>query len=73
MEDRHLEAAGEWDYDFKYDILFFKVKDRKYLKSIETDNFVLDLDSENFLTGVQILEASKFLEMDNNFLIWKII
>lgn len=68
MEEKHLEFPGEWDYDFKYDILFFKVKDREYLKSIEVDNIVLDLDSEKFLTGVQILEASKFLGMDKMML-----
>ena len=64
MTDRHLEARGEWNYDFKYDILFFKVKNREYLKSIEVDNIVLDLDSEKFLTGIQILEASEFLKMN---------
>jgi len=64
MVNRQLEGQGEWDYDFKYDILFFKVKDREYLKSIEVNNIILDLDSEKFLTGVQIIEASKFLKMD---------
>jgi len=64
MEKKHLEAKGEWDYDFKYDILSFKVKNREYLKSIEINNIVLDLDSENFLVGVQIFEASKFLNLD---------
>ncbi|MCK4647524.1 DUF2283 domain-containing protein [Candidatus Pacearchaeota archaeon] len=61
---RCLEGKGEWDYDFKYDVLFFKVKNRKYLKSIEVDNFVLDLDSEKFLTGIQIFDASEFLKTD---------
>ena len=64
MEDRKLNAPGECDYDYKYDILFFKVKDRQYSRSIEIGNIVLDLDSENFLTGVQIFEASKFFEID---------
>jgi uncharacterized protein YuzE len=64
MANRNLEAQGEGDYDFKYDILFFKVKGREYLKSIELDNLVLDLDSEKFLTGMQIFEASKFLRIN---------
>jgi len=68
MEGRHLNAVGEYDYDFKYDILFFKVKDREYLKSIETGNMVLDLDSEKFLTGVQIFDASKYLRIDKMML-----
>jgi len=68
MKNRHLKASGEWDYDFKYDILFFKVKNREYLKSKEIDNIVLDLDSERFLTGIQIFDASKFLGIDKKTL-----
>jgi hypothetical protein len=68
MENKHLEAVGEWDYDFKYDILLFKVKDREYLRSIEFDNLALDLDSERFLVGLQIFEASKFLNIDKMLL-----
>ncbi len=64
MEERKLNAPGECDYDYKYDTLFFKIKDREYSRSIEMGNLVLDLDSENFLTGVQISEASKFLGID---------
>ena len=64
MEERNLNAPGECDYDYKYDTLFFKLKDREYLRSIEMGNLVLDLDSDNFLTGVQIFEASKFLGID---------
>jgi len=67
---RHLDARGkgELDYDLKQDILFFKVKDREYVKSIELDNIVIDIDSEQFITGIQIFEASKFLRIDKAFL-----
>ena len=64
MEDKNLKAPGEFDYDFKYDILFFKVKNREYSKSIEAGNFILDIDSEDFLTGVQIPDASKLFGID---------
>jgi hypothetical protein len=64
MEERNLNAPGECDYDYKYDTLFFKLKDREYSRSIEMGNLVLDLDLENFLTGVQIFEASQFLGLD---------
>lgn len=64
MEERQLNADGECDYDFKYDTLFFKVKNRTYLKSVEAGNFILDIDSESFLTGVQIPDASKLLGID---------
>ena len=48
--------------------MFFKVKDREYVKSIELDNIVIDIDSEQFITGIQIFEASKFLRIDKAFL-----
>jgi len=64
MTDRQLKAPGECDYDFKYDTLFFKVKNREYSKSVEAGNFILDIDSEKFLTGVQIPDASKLLGID---------
>ena len=64
MEDKNLKAPGEFDYDFKYDTLFFKVKDREYSKSVEAGNFILDIDSEDFLTGVQIPDASKLFGID---------
>ena len=64
MKEKTLEFAGECDYDYKYDILFFKVKGRQYLKSIELGNLIIDLDSEKFLNGIQVLEASKFLGLE---------
>lgn len=61
---KKLKGKGEVDYDFSNDILFFKTKDRKYAKSIELDNIVLDIDSKGFITGVQIFGASKFLKIE---------
>lgn len=58
------DLKGEADYDFKHDILFFKTKNREYKKSIELENFTLDIDEEGFITGIQIFEASKFLNLD---------
>ena len=55
---------GEVDYDYKQDILFFKSSDREYVKSIEIDNIVLDIDTEGLILGIQIFDASKFLRMD---------
>ena len=65
MTGRHLDAKGkgEADYDYAHDILFFKIRDREYDKSIELDNIVVDIDSAKFLTGIQIFEASKFLDI----------
>lgn len=60
---KNIKAKGEVDYDLKNDILFFKTKNREYVKSVELDNIVLDIDSEGFIVGIQIFEASEFLKM----------
>lgn len=59
--ERTLEADGEMDYDYINDILFFKVKNREYLFSLEFQNMVIDIDEEKFITGIQIFGASEFL------------
>lgn len=75
MKGRELEGAGEMDYDYVNDILFFKVKDREYDFSLEFQNMVIDVDEEKFITGIQIFEASKFLGINKITLrsipIWK--
>jgi len=52
------------DYDHVNDILFFKVKDREYNRSLEFENMVIDIDSKNFVTGIQIFDASQFLRIN---------
>jgi len=69
MKKKSLQAKGEFDYDYKHDILFFKTKERDYDKSIELDNIVLDLDKEGFIVGIQISEASKFLDLTKTMLL----
>ena len=70
MTSQHLDGRGkgEFDYDYSHDILFFKIKDREYDRSIELDNIVVDVDTQKFLTGIQILEASKFLRIPKDAL-----
>lgn len=58
-----LKGKGKEDYDLVNDILFFKVNDREYEKSIELDGMVVDIDKEDFIVGLQIFDASKFLKM----------
>jgi hypothetical protein len=67
---RHLDARGKGEilYDYKYDILTFKIKGREYKKSIEFQNFVADIDSENFVTGVRIFDASRIFGIDKYIL-----
>jgi len=63
IKPRILEAEGEMDYDYVNNILFFKVKNREYNFSIEFQNMVIDIDKEQFVVGIQIFDASKFLRM----------
>lgn len=65
---RNLKGKGEFDYDYLNDILFFKVKDRNYERSIEFDNFVLDIDDKNFIVGLQIFDASEYFRIRKNYL-----
>ncbi|HEA46531.1 MAG TPA: DUF2283 domain-containing protein [Candidatus Pacearchaeota archaeon] len=60
---KHLEKPGEYDYDLRNDIFFFKVKDREYSHSVELNNFVIDFDEEDFIVGLQIFHASEFFKL----------
>ena len=62
-KNRNLEKEGECDYDYLNDILFFKVKDREYAKSIELDNIVVDVDEEEFVVGAQIFNPSELFSL----------
>ena len=67
---KSIQGKGEVDYDYKHDILFFKTKDREYVKSIELlDNLVVDVDKEGFLTGIQMFDASEYLKIDKKSLL----
>lgn len=70
MKSKHLDAKGkgEMDYDYANDILFFKVKERDYDHSIELEDLVLDIDTEGFITGMQIFGASKMFDVDKDSL-----
>lgn len=65
---RHLEGKGECDYDYVDDILFFKAKDREYSRSIEMDRFVVDVDVEKFVVGIQIFDASELFGLSKEAL-----
>ena len=67
---KKLEGKGEVDYDYENDILFFKLKGRQYDKSIELlDNLVVDVDKEGFLVGIQMFDASEYLNIDKKSLL----
>ena len=67
-QNRNLKGPGEVNYDYTNDILFFKVKDREYDESLELGNLVIDLDIKKFIVGIQIFDASKFLQVSKESL-----
>lgn len=54
-------GKGECLYDYKHDILTFKIRDRNYRQSVEIQNYVIDVDEEGFVTGIRIFDATKVL------------
>lgn len=66
MAGKHLDGTGkgEFLYDFNNDILMFKIKDRDYKISAEFQNFVADVDTEGFVTGIRVFDASKVFGVD---------
>tara|TARA_Y100000034_G_scaffold128336_1_gene182711 strand:- start:390 stop:782 length:393 start_codon:yes stop_codon:yes gene_type:complete len=66
MAGKHLDGTGkgEFLYDFNNDILMLKIKDRDYKISAEFQNFVADVDTEGFVTGIRVFDASKVFGVD---------
>ena len=66
MTEKQLNALGKGEviYDYENDLLSFKVKNRDYLKSIDFDNIVVDIDTEGFITGLRVFDATKIFKME---------
>jgi uncharacterized protein YuzE len=56
---RNLKAQGVFDYDYTNDILFFKINEREYSHSLELSDYIIDIDTKQFVVGLQVLNASK--------------
>ncbi len=65
MNRKHLNAMGQGEqiYDYDNDTLLFKVKEREYDKSIDFDNFVIDIDTEGYIIGMRVFDASKIFKI----------
>lgn len=65
MMNKYLDAKGkgEYKYDYKNDILLFKVKDRDYNMSLDFGNLIVDIDKEGFITGLRIFDASAIFKL----------
>ncbi len=62
------EGEGVHSYDYKHDVLMFKIKERFYDRSEEFDRVVVDIDEEGFITGLQIFDASELLDVSKKAL-----
>ncbi len=65
MESKHLDARGkgEYSYDYRNDIMLFKIKNRDYAMSIEFENLIVDIDTQGFITGLRIFDASQLFKL----------
>lgn len=66
MSEKHLDAKGKGEqvYDYDNDVLVFKVKEREYAKSVDFDNFIIDIDTEGYIIGMRVFDASKIFKID---------
>jgi uncharacterized protein YuzE len=52
-------------YDQVSDALYIRLKENKYSESDEINsNIILDFDKDKNVIGIEILDASKYLDMD---------
>ena len=67
VEKRILDAKGkgEYVYDYKNDVMIFKIKDRDYDKSLEFENLIVDIDTEGYITGLRIFDATKVFNFES--------
>lgn len=57
------------DFDFQNDSLYVRPAERKYRSSIQEDrNFIIDLDEDGKIDGIEILNISKILRVPKAFL-----
>ena len=65
MTNKHLDARGkgEYTYDYRNDVLLFKIMDRECAISIDFDNLIVDIDKEGFITGLRIFDASQVFKL----------
>jgi len=59
---------GEHNYRFEDDILFIRPLSRDYSSSVQLENFILDLDAEGKIVGIELFNASKLFNIPKAFL-----
>lgn len=51
--------ASKYDYDYQNDSIFFYGEDGKYKSSIELEGIIIDFNEDDYLVGIEILDASE--------------
>ena len=59
---------GIYDYDYENNILLFKRKNGSYDHSRDYDGFIIDLDIDKSIRGIQLFDASKMLRISKTAL-----
>lgn len=62
-----LKVKGIYDYDYENDVLFVHVKGIKSEDAIDYDPFIIDLDEQKRIVGVEILGVSKLFNLPKLF------
>src|SRR3989344_5777645 len=70
----NLEGKGILDYNFSEDILYFYIdkfaskNKHNYDYSFDLDGFIIDIDNDNHVIGLELLDATKKLNVDRTVL-----
>ncbi len=56
-------SKGNVSYDYDNDYLVIKTKDRNYDHSIELNDVIVDLDSQDNIVGIRIFYPTKYLKL----------
>ena len=62
-----LKRKGIYDYDYENDILFVHIKGIKSDDAIDHDPFIIDLDEQKRMVGIEVLGVSKLFNLPKIF------
>ena len=62
-----LKGKGIYDYDYENDTLFIHIKGIKSDDAIDHDPFIIDLDEQKRMVGVEVLGVSKIFNLPKIF------
>lgn len=67
-EIKKIIQTGKFNYDSTYDLLYLKINDFDYKKSIEINNLIIDFDDKKRITGIEVLDAAEFFNVSKQTL-----